>query len=54
MIDYGAVLRLNLFFWNNVILNFAVNQEKRVDSILKKLVATNSLSEETRKSLKPV
>ena len=54
MIGYGAVLRLNLFFWNDVILNFAVNQEKRVDNILQKLVATNSISEETRKSLKPV
>ena len=29
-------------------------QEKRVDNILKKLVAANSISEETWKSLKPV
>ena len=39
---------------NNGILNFAVNQEKRVDNTLKKLVASNSISEETRRSLKPV
>ena len=34
-------------------MNFAVNQEKRVDNILRKLVVTNSISEETRKSPKP-
>ena len=39
---------------NDGILNFAVTREKRVDNIFKKLVATNSISEETRKSLKPV
>ena len=39
---------------NDGILNFAINQEKRVDNILKKLVASNSISEETRRSLKPV
>ena len=39
---------------NDEILNFAINQEKRVDNILKKLVASNSISEETRISLKPV
>ena len=39
---------------NDGILNFAVNQEKSVDNIFKKLVATNNISEETRKSLKPV
>ena len=37
-----------------VFLSFAVNQKKRVDNILQKLVASNSLSEETRRSLKPV
>ena len=37
---------------NDGILNFAINQKKRVD-ILKKLVASNSISEET-KSLKSV
>ena len=36
------------------ILNFAVNQEKRVDNIFKKLVATNSITEEGRKCLKSV
>ena len=35
-------------------MNFAVNQEKRAGNILKKLVASNSISEETRRSLKPV
>ena len=39
---------------NDGILNFAVSQEKLDDNILKKLVATNSISEETRRSLKPV
>ena len=39
---------------NDGILNFAINQEKRVDNILKKLVASNSIPEETRRSLKPV
>ena len=33
---------------------FTFNQEKRVDNTFKTLVATNSISEETRKSLKPV
>ena len=39
---------------NDGIFNFAVNQEKRVDNILKKLVASNTISEETRRSPKPV
>ena len=39
---------------NDGILNFAINQEKRIDNNLKKLVASNSISEETRRSLKPV
>ena len=30
---------------NDGILNFAVNQEKRVNNILKKLVVSNSISE---------
>ena len=33
---------------------FTFNQEKRVDNTFKTLVTTNSISEETRKSLKPV
>ena len=41
------------FRWNDGILNFAINQEKRVDNIFKKLGASNSISEEIR-SLKPV
>ena len=39
---------------NDGILNFAINQEKRVDNIFKKLVTSNSISKETRSSLKPV
>ena len=39
---------------NDAILNFTINQEKRVVNILKKLFAHNSISEETRRSLKPV
>ena len=38
---------------NDGIVSFAVSQEKRVDNILKKLVASNSVSEESRRSLKP-
>ena len=39
---------------NDGILNFAVNQQECVDNILKKLVASNSISKEARRSLKPV
>lgn len=39
---------------NDEFLSFAVNHERRVDSISKKLVASNSISEETRRSQKPV
>ena len=39
---------------NDGILNLAVSQEKCVDSIFKKLIASNSISEETRGSLQPV
>ena len=39
---------------NDGILKFAVNQEKRVDNILKKFVASNSISEKRRRFLKPV
>ena len=38
---------------NDEMLSFAINQEKRVGNILKKIVASNSISEETRRSLKP-
>ena len=34
--------------------NFAINQEKCAKNIFKKLVASNSISEKTRRSLKPV
>ena len=36
------------------LLNFAINQEKRVDKVLKKFVESKSMTEKTRKSLKPV
>ena len=39
---------------NDGILNFAINQEKHAKNIFKKLVASNSISEETSRSLKPV
>ena len=39
---------------NDGILNTAVNHEKRPQNIFRKLVASNSISEETRRSLKPV
>ena len=39
---------------NDRISIFAINQEKRAKNIFKKLVASNSISEETRRSLKPV
>ena len=44
----GATLK------NNAFLNFAVNQEKRIDTILKNLVDSNSMSKEMTKSTKPV
>ena len=39
---------------NDGILNFAIKQEKGIDNILKKPFASNSMSEETRRPLKPV
>ena len=39
---------------NDEILSFAVNKENRLDNIFKKFVTSKSLSEETRRSLKPV
>ena len=39
---------------NNTFLNFVVNQEKRLDTIFKNLVDSNSISNEIRKSVKPV
>ena len=44
--------KINLI--NDGILNLAINQEKRVGNILKILVPSNSISEETRGSLKPL
>ena len=39
---------------DEILLNFAVNQEKHVDKVLKKFIETNSMTEKDRKSLKPV
>ena len=49
---HGNLKKINLK--NGGILNFAINPEKRVDNILKKLVASDSISQETRRYLKPV
>ena len=39
---------------DDTLLNSAINQEKHVDKVLKKLVESKSMTEKTRKSLKPV
>ena len=39
---------------DDTLLNFAINQGKHVDKVLKKLVESKSMTEKTRKSLKPV
>ena len=39
---------------NDAFLNFVVNQEKRIDTIFKNLVDSNSMSKEMHKSIKPV
>ena len=39
---------------NDSISIFAINQEKHAKNIFKKLLASNGISEETRRSLKPV
>ena len=39
---------------DDTLLNFTINQEKHVDKVLKKLVKSMSMTEKTRKSLKPV
>ena len=39
---------------DDTLLNFAINREKHVDKFLKKLVESKSMTEITRKSLKPV
>ena len=39
---------------DDILLNFTINQEKHVDKVLKKLVKSMSMTEKTRKSLKPV
>ena len=44
----------NMNLKNDGIFNFAINQEKLLDNIFKKVVASNSIFEETRRFLKPV
>ena len=39
---------------DDTLLNFGINQEKYVDKVPKKFVECKSLTEKTRKSLKPV
>ena len=39
---------------DDTFLNFAINQEKHVDKVLKKLVESKYMTEKTRKLLKPV
>ena len=39
---------------DDTLLNFAINQEKHVDKVLKNPVESNSMTEKTWKSLKPV
>ena len=39
---------------NDAFLNFVVNQEKRIDTIFKNLVYSNSMSKEMHKFVKPV
>ena len=39
---------------DDTLLSFAINQEKHVDKVLKKFVESKSMTEKTRKSLKPV
>ena len=52
LIDTHKFEKINLK--NDGILSFAVNQEKCVDNIFKKLVVSNTISEETRRPLKTV
>ena len=39
---------------NDSLLNFAINQERHVDKVLKKLVESKSMTDKTRTYLKPV
>ena len=41
-------------FKDDTLLNFAVNKEKHVDKVLKKLVDSNSMTEKNSKALKPI
>ena len=49
--DTGKFEKVNLK--NGGILRLAANEDKRVVNIFKKLVTSNSISGETRRSLKP-
>ena len=50
----GTLTFEKLHLKNDGILNTAVNQEIRAENIFRKLVESNSISEETRRSLKTV
>lgn len=50
--DVHKFQKINLKY--DVFLNFAVNKEKWIDNILKKLVVSNSLSEKIMRSLTPI
>ena len=39
---------------DDTLLNFAINQEKHVDKVFKKFVESKTMTEKTRKSLKPL
>ena len=39
---------------DDTLLNFAINQGDHVDKVLKKILESKSMTENTRKSLKPV
>ena len=39
---------------DDTLLNFAINQERNVDKVLKKFIESKSMTEKTRKSLKTV
>lgn len=50
--DTWKFKKLNLK--NDRTWNFAANEEKHVHNIFKKFIASNSISEETRRFVKPV
>ena len=50
--DQNKFSKVNLK--DDILLNFAINQEKHFGKVLKKRVESKSMTEETWKSLKPV